>query len=681
MSLFVPPPPAAPPRAAQARYTVRAFVVAAAFMFAYEALKTSALPQLSMWESHAITILVGAVTAAVVAHVAMGRHGRALAALAEAEARREGAEAHQAALAESEARYRLLVEASPEAIAVHRAGRLLYVNAAGAAMLGLDGDAALRGRTTDDFVHADDLPRLIAGGREREGRLVDFRLLRPDGRAVEVEAVSVRITYEGRTALQTVFRDVSERKRLEAQLVHQAFHDPLTGLANRALFRDRVEHALERQGRGAPPLAVLFLDLDDFKAVNDRLGHGAGDRLLVGVAERLRRATRGYDTVARLGGDEFAVLLEESASDDDALTVVRRVTRALAHPFALDGREVAVTASVGLAHAAPGDDAEALLRNADVAMYQAKGGGKARHAVFEAAMYEAVIARLELEADLRQAVDDPAGAGFWLAYQPVVDLDTGRVASVEALLRWRHPRRGPLPPAAFVPVAEDTGLIAPLGAWVLRAACAELARWRDALRGDGRGDAALPGMAVNLSARQLERPELADEVAAALAAADVPAGALTLEITESTLMARADETLGVLRALKALGVRLAIDDFGTGYSSLSHLQRFPVDVLKIDRAFVDGLGRGGSEAALARTIVALGEALRLRTVAEGVESAAQRDELRALGCQQGQGYLFARPQDGGAVLAALLNATAGVATAGVDTTGVVTASLKPEVER
>ncbi|MGZ8414919.1 MAG: putative bifunctional diguanylate cyclase/phosphodiesterase [Gemmatirosa sp.] len=623
-------------------------------MFVYEALKSAVFPSLSMWESHAITIAVGAVTAATVSHVAMRRQRGVLRALAGVESQRERAEAQRHALGESESRYRLLVEASPQAIAVHRAGQLLFVNAAGLRLLGVSADA-LTGRGIGDFLHPDDVARLAAAsGRELEGRSVELRLMRPDGCTVDVEAVSVRTTYEGRVALHTVFRDVSERKRLEAQLVHQAFHDPLTGLANRALFRDRVEHAVERAARLAPSfLAVLFLDLDDFKAVNDRLGHGAGDQLLVGVADRLRRATRGYDTVARLGGDEFAVLLEGATIHDESDTVVRRITAALQRPFLIDGREVVVTASVGLAHAASGVDAEALLRNADVAMYQAKAAGKARHAVFESAMYEAVIARLELETDLRRAVEDPAAAGFWLAFQPVVDLRTGRTTSAEALLRWTHPQRGPLSPATFIPLAEETGLIVPLGAWVLREACAERARWQRALTADGRSDDALPGMAVNISGVQLERPEFVDEVASLLAEAGAPADQLTLEITESVIMQRTEETLRVLHRLKALGVRLAIDDFGTGYSSLSYLQRFPVDVLKIDKSFIDGVARGGSEAALARTIIALGDTLRLRTVAEGIESAAQREELQALGCHQGQGFLFARPTTGAEVLATL----------------------------
>jgi diguanylate cyclase (GGDEF)-like protein/PAS domain S-box-containing protein len=624
-------------------------------MFVYEALKSAVLPALSMWESHAITIAVGAVTAAGASHVAMRRQAAVLRALADTEAQRERAVAQQHALQESESRYRLLVEASPQAIAVHRAGQLLYVNTAGVRLLGVSADA-LTGRVIGDFLHPDDVARLAAAsGRDLEGRSQELRLMRPDGLTVDVEAVSVRTTHGGQVALHTVFRDVSERKRLEAQLVHQAFHDPLTGLANRALFRDRVEHSVEHAARMAPSfLAVLFLDLDDFKAVNDRLGHGAGDQLLVGVADRLRRATRGYDTVARLGGDEFAVLLEGATIHDESDTVVRRITAALQRPFLIDGREVMVTASVGLAHAAAGLDAELLLRNADVAMYQAKTAGKARHAVFEASMYEAVIARLELEADLRQAVEDPAAAGFWLAFQPVVDLKTGCTTSAEALLRWTHPQRGPLSPATFIPLAEQTGLIVPLGAWVLREACAELVRWRAALSAAGRSDDVVPGMAVNISGVQLERPEFVDELASLLAEGGTPPGRLTLAITESIIMQRTEETLRVLHRLKALGVLLAIDDFGTGYSSLSYLQRFPVDVLKIDKSFIDGVGRGGSEAALARTIIALGDTLRLRTVAEGVESVAQSAELQALGCHHGQGYLFARPATGAEVFARLV---------------------------
>ena len=560
--------------------------------------------------------------------------------------------AAERALGESEGRFRGVVERSPEAIVLHADGQIVYANPACATLIGVGDPAEILRVPVLGFV-APESRAAVAGhlAAIQEGRWPEraggYRLVRPDGRRLDVEVASVPITYDGRPAVQTHLRDVTERNALEAQLTHQAFHDPLTGLANRALFRDRVTHALEHQGRGGAPrgedVAIVYLDLDDFKQVNDACGHAAGDELLGVVAQRLLRATRGSDTVARLGGDEFAVLLEGLAASADAEVAVERITRALAAPALVDGRETAVGASVGLVHAGHGATADELLRDADTAMYRAKAAGKGRAATFAPAMREAVLARHALERDLRTAVADPASA-FHLVFQPVVALETGAVAKFEALLRWHHPQRGPVSPAQFVPVAEEMGLIVPLGRWVLEAACRQMRVWDDALPPPTPyGASPAVHLTVNVSGRQLDDAGLVADVAVALAASAIAPERLTLEVTETALMRDTDRTLAALHALKALGVRLAIDDFGTGYSSLAYLQRFPVDMLKIDKSFVDGVAHGGPDAALARTVVALGQTLGLRTVAEGIETEAQRAALAALGCPLGQGYLFARP--------------------------------------
>jgi diguanylate cyclase (GGDEF)-like protein/PAS domain S-box-containing protein len=475
------------------------------------------------------------------------------------------------------------------------------------------------------------LARAVAGERV-DGE--EYRYPRPDEPEawVRVSAGPVR-DRDGRiVAGVAVAEDVTQRRRLEGQLAHQAFHDPLTGLANRALFRDRVEHALTQTHRAGGGVAVIFLDLDDFKAVNDSLGHAEGDQLLVQVAARLLGATRGCDTVARLGGDEFAILLND-AVDGDAHIVANRILSSLTRPVLVGARELSVGASIGIAAARCDDGAEELLRNADLAMYQAKARGKGMYEVFAPPMYEAVRDRVSLQADLHHALERRE---FRLVYQPLVELATERVLGVEALVRWDHPTRGAVSPATFIPLAEESGMILPLGRWVLGEACRQAAIWQR--RGIG-----APYVAVNISGRQLQHPQLVADVASALGDAGLDPGALLLEITEGVVMHDTEASLRRLLDLKGIGVRLAIDDFGTGYSSLSYLQRFPVDVLKIDKAFVDDVAAGGSQAALARTIVALGETLSLDTVAEGIETAEQSAALLAMGCRVGQGYWFARP--------------------------------------
>ncbi len=434
-------------------------------------------------------------------------------------------------------------------------------------------------------------------------------------------------------------RDVSERKEFEEQLSHQAFHDSVTGLANRALFRDRVEHALERHARDGAPVTILFMDLDDFKTVNDSLGHAAGDHLLGEVADRIKATLRQADTAARLGGDEFAILLEDGGDGVIAAEVATRVLAAFEAPFRLEGVEVFVRASIGIAsteHATSvGRGTEELLRNADVAMYMAKEAGKSRYQVFEPAMHNTALKRLELKADLQRALDNEE---FIVHYQPVIELDTGRIEGFEALVRWEHPVRGTVPPLDFIPLAEETGLIVPIGSWVLREACGRAAELQ------ARFPMEPPlHMAVNLSARQIQRPEVVSDVAAALRETGLDPADLVLEITESVMMQNVDLSIQRLAELKELGVRLAVDDFGTGYSSLNYIRRFPVDILKVDKSFVDGVTSGGEESALTAAIIELAAILKLRPVAEGIERADQLEKLLSLNCDLGQGYYFARP--------------------------------------
>ncbi len=429
-------------------------------------------------------------------------------------------------------------------------------------------------------------------------------------------------------------RDVTERKALEDQLRQLAFHDPLTLLANRSLFRNRVEHAIALSRRTQDRLAVLMIDLDNFKNVNDSLGHDVGDRLLQTAAQRLVKCTRAADTVARLGGDEFAVLLEGVSTLEQAEQIASAVTDAFRLPLSIDGNELLVTASVGVALSEPGHDTEQVLRNADIAMYNAKSAGKGRHVVFHARMQEQLRERLRLEDDLGQAL---VRGEFFLEFQPIIDLKTSELLGVEALARWNHPEQGRLLPGQFIPMAEETGHVIALGRWVLMDACCRVQEWRKSIAaGEGLR------VAVNISGRHLQQGDLVADVRDALEASGLEPESLLLELTESTMMHNSEGNLVKLRELKALGVRLAIDDFGTGYSSLSYLHRFPIDILKIDRSFVSRLTESAEGPKLARAVVMLGETLGLETVAEGVEVDDQVTQLLQLGCVAAQGFLFSQ---------------------------------------
>jgi diguanylate cyclase (GGDEF)-like protein len=431
-------------------------------------------------------------------------------------------------------------------------------------------------------------------------------------------------------------RTDEELARREEELAFLATHDPLTGLPNRTLILDRVEQMLARSRRSQTPVAALFVDLDNFKSINDTLGHGVGDELLRAVAARLSGVIRDADALGRLGGDEFVVISEELSLAAGPELVAERLLDALKQPFKLGADEethLSVTASIGIA-GGEHTSAEELLRNADIAMYRAKWDGKNRYIVFETGMQDTLQDRMELEMDLREALEKDE---FFLAYQPTIDLSDMSPTGVEALIRWEHPVRGVVQPDDFIPLLEETGLIVDVGKWVLEEACRQGAAWRAA---------GYPiGMAVNVSGRQLDTDQLIDDIEGALSESGLDSGALTIEITETTLMRNVEETARRLAQVKALGVRIAIDDFGTGYSSLAHLQRFPVDALKIDRSFISGLSDNQEGETLMHTLVQLGKALSIETFAEGIEQQHELSLLKAQDCDSGQGFLFARPLD------------------------------------
>ena len=447
-------------------------------------------------------------------------------------------------------------------------------------------------------------------------------------------------------ALIRIGRDLRRLHRHAAESEFRAMHDPLTGLPNRRLFRDRVERALVQCPDATPPVAVVFVDLDDFKEVNDTLGHTAGDRLLVEVAARLVASVRPGDTVARLGGDEFAILIENVRGHAIADQVCERITGALQTPFMLDRTEVFAHASLGVA-VSEHHDVDELLRNADVAMYTAKGAGKECHRFFDANMYAAMVGDRELEDDLRRAIER---GEIRVEYQPIVTLDSGQVCGVEALVRWHHPRRGVLQPGDFLALAEATGQIIPVGRWVLEHASGQARSWSEPDTGER------PFVLhVNLSARQLQDPGLVDEVTRVLHQTGLKPACLTLEITETAILTDPAAAGDRLRALKDLGVGLAVDDFGTGYSSLVHLRDYPIDTIKIDKSFIDRLGTANSDDRVVHAIVGLAHTLGLRVVAEGIERDEQIAPLLTMGCREGQGYHFARPLDPQHIAALLLH--------------------------
>ena len=550
----------------------------------------------------------------------------------------------------AEARFRALVQHSSDAIlVVDAAGQIDYASPSTSRVLGQSPDE-LRGATFLELVADYDRPRVshaLAAGGEDAIQTLEFALTTPGGR-LEVEATCTNLlsTDEVRGIVVNL-RDVGERKDFERQLAHKAFHDELTGLANRMLFRDRVEHALARVSRGSS-IAVLFLDLDDFKTVNDTLGHQAGDELIRIVAGRIAGSARSADTAARLGGDEFAVLLEDD--DGNAEAIAHRLLEGIGAPITVEGHEFAMTASIGIARADAFNaiHVDDLMRNADVAMYAAKAGGKGTCRGFASEMHTAVLDRLELKRELQTAIERQE---FELHYQPVVNLETMEIVSLEALIRWNHPTRGFVPPDQFIAIAEETGAIVSIGRWALRTACAQAAKIQRLVGPRS------PTIAVNISGRQLQEPGLVDDTLKVLMQTGLAPEKLVLEITETVMISDFDFALSRLRELRNCKIRVALDDFGSGYSSLNYIRRLPIDLLKIDREFIADINESAEVAAMAETIIDLTRILHVDPVAEGIETEEQLATLRRLGCTLGQGYLFMRPRNAAEIEAEVVKRT------------------------
>ena len=557
----------------------------------------------------------------------------------------------------NEAYFRALVQDTSDAVLIVSGdGKIRYATPSATSIFG---EITVEGAYLRDLFaegERDDLVRTLmqpGAGASLSSRYVDQRITRRDGVSVDVQVRSSDLRSDPTVAgLVLTVRDVTEQRQLEEQLKHQAFHDALTRLPNRLLFQDRIWQQLARARRDGMTAGVLFVDLDDFKVVNDTMGHGVGDELLVAVAVRLSGLIRDSDTAARLGGDEFALLIGDVVDSAVVEATADRIVRAFSEPFALASGAVLTAVTVGVATTQDSADTDELLRHADLALYAAKAAGKRQWRRYQPVLSAGLVRRRELQAALEEAV---AHSAFTLAYQPIVALTTGELAGFEALVRWPHPQWGMLQPGQFIALAEETGQIVPLGSWVLGQAAADMARWRQGPpqgpldQGPAvpvpEGGAPPRGLyvSVNVSARQFSDPGFVDGVREVLRASGLAPEALMLELTESVLLRRDDRVHADLRELKDIGVRLAIDDFGTGYSSLSYLRELPIDVLKVDKSFVDGIAVSGQRLALAEGIVQLARTLRLEVIAEGIESEVQRDLLTSMGCHYGQGYVLAMP--------------------------------------
>ncbi|WP_413164225.1 EAL domain-containing protein [Capilliphycus salinus ALCB114379] len=637
------------------------------------------------------------------------------------ETQKKQAEA-EAALRESEERYRRLVELSPEAIAVHRRGEFVYINCAGAKLLGGASCEEILGKSIYDFIHPEYLNALRNNIDKTELKLVSVpleeqKLIRIDGQIIDVEVAGIPANYEGEIATQVIIRDITDRKKAEAQLIYEASHDALTHLPNRSFFNEQLRKALQRSKQHLDyQFALLFLDLDRFKVVNDSLGHLIGDQLLIEIARRLEGCVSSHDTIARLGGDEFTVLLNNIQGCRDALLMAEKIHDTLSQPFHVQGHDIFTTVSIGIVPSqktctfdptnSPNsqnyqcllyNNPEDLLRDADIAMYRAKEKGRARYELFDLTMQQHTIALLRLETDLRQAISGPAKyphlnslnaeeklgleiaksrminssilplfsspnplvepREFVVYYQPIVKLPSAKVVGFEALVRWIHPTRGLVSPSEFIPLAEETGLIIPLGSWILKQACQQLTIWQQSYSKAGQKqevqNGSIPSLtiSVNLSSQQLVQPNLLETIDRILAETDCNPHCLKLEITESIIMKNFQASSIVLEELRKRGIQLSIDDFGTGYSSLSYLHQFPLNTLKIDQSFVrrlqpktsDPSGKSSQQVQIIRAIVTLAHNLDLDVIAEGIETVEQKELLEELDCEMGQGYLFSKP--------------------------------------
>jgi diguanylate cyclase (GGDEF)-like protein/PAS domain S-box-containing protein len=556
------------------------------------------------------------------------------------------AEKHLAELQESEERFRSSFDYAPIGMAlVTPSGRMLQVNHSLCEIVGYS-EEELVGMNFRDITHPDDLKDFLGYVCQvLDGKLLtrqmEKRYLHKNGQGVWVSAsISIVRDSQGKP-LHLVFQiqDVTVRKGAEERLLHDAFHDGLTGLPNRAFFIERLTVAVGNLNESANnSLAVLFLDLDRFKVINDSIGHMIGDQLLVGIARKLQESVRPGDTVARLGGDEFTILLDGIRNRGEALEVAERIQKQVSQPFNLSGYETFTTVSIGIAFSNSNQDRpDDLLRDADTAMYQAKSLGKARYAIFDKTMHARAMSLLQLETDMRRAIDREE---FVIHYQPIVSLETGRLSGFEALVRWRHPERGPILPEDFIAVAEETGFILPIGEWVLRQACEQMRRWQELVP-----LCADLSISINISNRQFAHPELLDNIMQILKATNLDPRSLKLEITESVMMENIEVARGVLKQLQAIGVEFSIDDFGTGYSSLSCLHQLPINTLKIDRSFVRRIGENSENKEIVRTIITLAQSLGMGVIAEGIETKEQLERLRELKCPNGQGYLFSKPID------------------------------------